>query len=137
MDVAAEYFANENISIWANASYLSQNEWIPGEDNDDGLPFSSYLNAPQFKYRAGIRYSKNAIQGSVSFQHDDEFNSNQGVYSGVVQEKNLFDANIGYTLKNGVRLDITGSNIFNQRYRAFPSMPIIGRRIIGKITFDL
>jgi len=137
MDVAAEYFANENISFWANASYLSQNEWIPGEDNDDDLPFSSYLNAPQFKYRAGIRYSKNSFQGSVSFQHDDEFNSNQGVYSGVVQEKNLFDANIGYTLSTGVRFDITGSNIFNQRYRAFPSMPIIGRRIIGKITFDL
>lgn len=137
MDVAAEYFANENVSFWANASYLSQNEWIPGEDNDDGLPFSSYLNAPQFKYRAGVRYSKDGLQGSISFQHDDEFNSNQGVYSGVVQEKNLFDANIGYTLSSGVRFDITGSNIFNQRYRAFPSMPVIGRRIIGKITFDL
>ena len=137
MDIAAEYFANENVSFWANASYLSQNVWIPGEDDDDGLPFSSYLNAPAFKYRAGIRYSKNNLQGSISFQHDDEFESNQGVYSGTVQEKNLFDANIGYTLSSGVRFDLTGSNIFNQKYRAFPSMPVIGRRIIGKITFDL
>jgi iron complex outermembrane receptor protein len=137
MDIAAEYFANENVSFWANASYLSQNVWIPGEDDDDGLPFSSYLNAPAFKYRAGVRYSKDGLQGSISFQHDDEFESNQGVYSGTVQEKNLFDANIGYTLSSGVRFDLTGSNIFNQRYRAFPSMPIIGRRIIGKITFDL
>lgn len=137
MDIAAEYFANENVSFWANASYLSQNVWIPGEDDDDGLPFSSYLNAPAFKYRAGVRYSKDRLQGSISFQHDDEFESNQGVYSGTVQEKNLFDANIGYTLSSGVRFDLTGSNIFNQRYRAFPSMPIIGRRIIGKITFDL
>ena len=137
MDIAAEYFASSNFSLYANASYLSQNVWIPGEDDDDGLPFSSYLNAPAFKYRAGVRFSKDAFQGSISFQHDDEFESNQGVYSGTVQEKNLFDANIGYTFSNGVRFDITGSNIFNQRYRAFPSMPIIGRRVIGKITIDL
>ena len=81
MDIAAEYFATDNLSLWANASYLSQNVWIPGEDDDDGLPFSSYLNAPAFKYRAGVRFSKNAFQGSISFQHDDEFESNQGVYS--------------------------------------------------------
>ena len=55
MDVSAEYFVNENISLWANASYVSQNVWIPGESNDDGLPFESHLNSPQLKYRAGIK----------------------------------------------------------------------------------
>ena len=128
---------NENISLWANASYLSQNVWIPGESDDDDLPFSSYLNSPEFKYRAGIRYSKDRVQGSLSYQYDDEFESNQGDFFGTVQEKKLFDANIGYTFANGVRFDLTGSNIFDFKYRAFPNMPIIGRRIIGKITFDL
>ena len=137
MDVSAEYFVNENISLWANASYLSQNVWIPGESDDDDLPFSSYLNSPEFKYRAGIRYSKDRVQGSLSYQYDDEFESNQGDFFGTVQEKKLFDANIGYTFGNGVRFDLTGSNIFDFKYRAFPNMPIIGRRIIGKITFDL
>ncbi|MGB2085526.1 MAG: TonB-dependent receptor [Flavobacteriaceae bacterium] len=137
MDIAAEYFANENISFWANASYLSQNVWIPGESDDDGLPFSSYLNAPQFKYRAGVKYNKNNWLASLSFQHDDEFESNQGFYSGTVQKKNLFDANVGVYITPKVRFDLTGSNIFNFEYRAFPSMPVIGRRIIGKITFDL
>ena len=137
MDVSAEYFANENVSVWANASYVSQNVWIPGESNDDDLPFSSYLNSPQLKYRAGIKYSKNRVQGSLSYQYDDEFESNQGDFFGTVQEKNLFDANIGYKLDNGMRFEITGANIFDFKYRAFPNMPIIGRRIIGKITFDL
>ena len=137
IDIAGELFWNENLSFWANTSYLSQNVWIPGQDNDDGLPFSSYLNSPKFKWRAGARYSKNAIQASVSYQYDRAFESNQGVYSGLVQEKNLVDANIGYTFTNGVRFDLTGSNIFNFKYRAFPNMPIIGRRVIGKITFDL
>ena len=137
MDAAAEYFVDENLSIWANATYLSQNKWIPGEEDDDDLPFSSFLNSPQFKYRAGLRYSKDRIQGGISFQHDDEFESNQGFWGGTVQEKNLIDANFGVKLTEKLRFDITASNLFNQEYRAFPNMPVIGRRVIGKITFDL
>ena len=137
IDAAVEYFATDNTSLWANASWVSQNEWIPGEDNDDDLPFSSFLNSPQFKYRAGIRYSKENTRASITFQHDDAFTSDQGFWAGTVQEKNLFDANIGYTLSNGLRFDLTGSNIFDFKYRAFPGMPIIGRRIIAKLTFDL
>ena len=137
IDAAVEYFASENTSLWANASWVSQNKWIPGEDNDDGLPFSSFLNSPQFKYRAGIRYSKDNTRASITYQHDDAFESDQGFWAGTVQEKNLFDANIGYTLANGLRFDLTGSNIFDFKYRAFPGMPIIGRRILAKLTFDL
>ena len=84
-DIAMEYFLNDDVTLWLNSSWLSQNEWIPGESNDDGLPFSSYLNAPKFKYRAGVQYSKDKVRGSIAFQHDDSFNSNQGFFSGEVQ----------------------------------------------------
>ena len=33
-DFSMDYFANGEVRLWANASWLSQNEWIPGEDND-------------------------------------------------------------------------------------------------------
>jgi len=95
-DLSMEYFLNDDVTLWFNTSWLSQNEWIPGESNDDGLPFSSYLNAPKFKYRAGVQYSKDKVRGSVAYQHDDSFYSNQGFFAGEVQEKNLFDVNIGY-----------------------------------------
>ena len=36
-DISLDYFANSDLRLWANASWLSQNEWIPGEDNDDDL----------------------------------------------------------------------------------------------------
>ena len=74
---------------------------------------------------------------SLSFQHDDEFNSNQGFYSGTVQEKNLVDASLGYKLSNGVKLDLSSTNLFNQKYRAFPNMPVIGRRVNLRATFQL
>ena len=136
-DLSLEYYATDELTWWANASWLSQNEWIPGQDDDDGLPFEDFLNAPLFKYRAGLMYNGNSgIRGSLSFQHDDEFNSNQGFYAGTVQEKNLVDASIGYTLKNGMTLDLSSTNLFDQQYRAFPNMPIIGRRVNLRATYS-
>ena len=135
-DLALEYFLNNNVTLWLNSSWLSQNEWIPGQSDDDGLPFSSYLNAPKFKYRAGVMYTKDKLSGAIAFQHDDAFMSNQGLFSGQVQEKNLFDINVGYKVSDNLRLDLSATNVLDQKYRAFPSMPVIGRRTILKLTFD-
>jgi outer membrane receptor protein involved in Fe transport len=132
--VDLEYFANENYSFFANGSWLSQTEWAIG---DDDLPFTSYLNAPQTRARAGVRFSDDNSRWSISYQYDEAFYANVGRFAGMAPEKNLIDANIGYTLSNGVRFDLTASNLFDRKYRAFANMPIIGRRIIGKITFDL
>ena len=133
-----EYIATENLTFWGNFSWLSQNEWNPGEDNDDGLPFQDFLNAPRFKYRLGMNYfNRDGFMASLSFQHDDEFNSNQGFYSGTVQEKNLVDASLGYKLSNGVKLDLSSTNLFNKKYLAFPNMPVIGRRVNLRATFQL
>jgi len=136
-DVSLEYFATDRMSIWANGSYISQNIWIPGEKDDDDLPFSSYLNSPQFKYRAGLKYAQDGgYRFSLSFQHDDSFESNQGVFSGTVVEKNLVDTNLGYDFGNGLELDLSATNLFDQKYRAFPSTPVIGRRVILKATYS-
>lgn len=136
-DVSIEYFATDRMSFWANGSYISQNIWIPGEPDDDNLPFSSYLNSPQFKYRAGFKYAEDdGVRLSISFQHDDAFESNQGFFSGTVQEKNLVDTNLGYDFGNGLELDLSATNLFDQKYRAFPNTPVIGRRAILKATYS-
>ena len=137
-DVSMEYFATDKLTFWGNASWLSQNEWTPGEPDDDGLPFQLFLNAPLFKYRLGGTFTdKNGFQASLAFQHDDEFNSNQGFYAGTVQAKNLVDASIGYRLSNGVKLDLSATNLFNQQFRTFPRMPVIGRRVNLRATLNL
>lgn len=137
-DISMEYFASEKLTFWGNASWLSQTEWIPGQDDDDGLPFQDFLNAPRFKYRLGMNFTdRSGFQASFAFQHDDEFNSNQGFYAGTVQARNLVDASLGYKLSNGVKLDLSSTNLFNQQYRAFPNMPVIGRRVNLRATFQL
>ena len=134
-DVSLQYYATDKFSLFANTSWLSQNEWEVG---DDDLPFTSSLNAPKFKYRMGLNYAA-GLQGfrySLSFQHDDEFNSDMAQYAGTVQEKNLVDMNIGFVLKSGLSLDLSGTNVFDQKYRSFPGMPVIGRRIIARATYS-
>ena len=83
-------------------------------------------------YAAGLE----GFRYSLSFQHDDEFNSDMALYAGTVQEKNLVDMNIGFVFGTGLSLDISGTNVFDQKYRSFPNMPIIGRRIIAKATYS-
>ena len=136
-DFSVDYFANSDLRLWANASWLSQNEWIPGEDNDDGLLSTSYLNAPAWKYRLGVDYTPlSGLNFAVSFQHDDKFRSVQGFWNGMVETKNLVDMSIGYRFSPNFRFDISGTNITDNKYRTFPNLPEIGRRVLGKGTFN-
>ena len=134
VDVDLEYFATDDLSVYANGSWLSQIIWEVG---DDDLPFRSFLNAPQTKFRGGVRYANDKFRTSVSYLYDEAFEANVGQFAGMAPQKNVVDANIGYTFGNGVRIDLTASNLFNNEYRAFANMPIIGRRVVGKLTFDL
>ena len=137
MDFGLEYYFSKDITIWGNYSYVSQNEWIVGEDNDDDLPFNNYLNAPKNKFRLGVRYTPDlAWNGSLSFQHDDSFYANVGDFSGNTDTKNLFDASVGYNFTNGLSFNVAGQNVLGRKYRAFPKMPVIGRRVLLRAIYN-
>ena len=136
-DVSMDYFVNSDVRLWANTSWLSQNEWTPGEDDDDDLPYYSSLNAPKFKWRLGVDYTPpSGFNMAVSFMHDDKFHSEQGFFTGMVETKNLVDLNVGYKFSPNTRFDISAQNLTNNPYSAFPNMPLIKRRVIGKLTFN-
>ena len=136
-DISMDYFANADLRLWANASWLSQNEWIPGEDNDDDLLNSSYLNVPAWKWRMGIDYTPTTgLQFGMSFQHDDKFRSVQGYWNGMVETKNLIDMSVGYRFNPGLRFDITATNLTDTAYKTYPNLPTIRRRVLGKLTFN-
>ena len=136
-DVSMDYFVNSDVRLWANASWLSQNEWTPGEDDDDDLPYYSSLNAPKFKWRLGMDYAPpSGFNMAVSFMHDDKFHSEQGFFTGMVETKNLIDLNMGYKFSPNMRFDISAQNLTNNPYSAFPNMPLIKRRVIGKVTYN-
>lgn len=136
-DIGLQYYFTNAFSAFFNYSYLSQNRWIPGEDNDDNLPFEYSLNAPQHKYRLGVNYTPvSGLRGSISFQHDDSFYASFGQFTGDADEKNLVDASIGYKMTNGLSVDVSAQNLFDNEYRALPNFPKIGRRVLVKLTYS-
>ena len=136
-DVSMDYFVNSDVRLWANASWLSQNEWTPGEDDDDDLPYYSSLNAPKFKWRLGMDYTPpSGFNMAIAFMHDDKFYTDQGFFTGMVETKNLIDLNVGYKFSRNMRFDISAQNLGNTPYSAFPNMPLIKRRVIGKVTYN-
>ena len=135
MDLSMEYFINDEWTWFGNSSWVSQTDWAVG---DDDLPFTSYLNSPKFKYRTGFSFSPDmGFRGRISFQHDAAFTVEQGLFiNGIADEKNLVDMNIGYKFSEKFALDLSGNNIFNQKYRAMPGLPVIGRRVLAKATYN-
>ena len=136
-DVNLEYFATDNLTMYANASWLSQTSWIPGESNDDGLEFRNELQAPKFRARAGITYSGNSgLFTNIAYQHDDKIYGYEGVYTGWVPVKNLVDFSIGNRFDN-FTLQLSATNLLNTPYRSFVNMPVIGRRVLLTARINL
>ena len=120
------------MTIWGNYSYVNQNIWSAGED---GLPFPQNLNTPLNKYNFGMRLTGlNGFRTSLTYQHADSFLANQGIYGGDTDERNLVDFSIGRQVGN-IQIDLAATNLFNQKYRAFPGMPIIERRVTLRAGF--
>lgn len=137
MDLGLKYYFTPNITGYANFSYLSQTEWIPGTNGDDGLDFQYFLNTPRYKFRIGGTYTPvKGFFGSLSFQHTPSYNIDLGLYSGASDIQNVFDASFGYTFENGIKVALTGTNVFNNKFRAVPNFPLIGRRILAKVVYD-
>ena len=135
IDISMEYFLNRDWTWYANMTTLSRTDW---ERGDEGLPFDSYLNKPKNKWRTGLVYSPSkGFRGRISFQHDDGFYVDQGNFiQGDAAEKNLFDLNIGYKFSDNFAIDISATNLFDEKYRAMPGLPVIGRRTLAKATYS-
>jgi len=137
-DLGLTYNFSQDLSAFLNYSWLSENIF-EGEDLGEPAdsPLRYTLNAPKSKYRLGLNYTpESGIRGNISFQHDDSFFVDYGQFSGDTQVKNLIDAAVGYKFTNGLAIDASASNLFNNEYRAFPNLPKIGRRILIKATYN-
>ena len=69
--------------------------------------------------------------------NDDGFYVDQGNFiQGDSDEKNLFDVNIGYKFSDNFAIDISATNLFDDKYRAMTGLPVIGRRTLAKATYN-
>lgn len=138
-DLSLEYQVMKDLSVFANYSWLSETDFEPTVLGTGGTSQFA-LGIPDNKFRFGVSYNPEVgVHGNLSYQHDEPFNSNFGQFGGLVPAKNIVDMGIGYSFDGklkGLMLDVTATNLFNSEYRAYPNFPVIGRRILGKLTYN-
>lgn len=135
-DLGIEYYFSQDLSAFFNYSWVSDTEFMQNVIGVEGSALPSYLNIPANKYRLGLTYTpESGVRGNIAFQHDDSYYADAGQFAGDTDVRNLVDASVGYKFDNGVSIDLTATNLFNNEYRYLTNMPKIGRRVLGKVTY--
>lgn len=136
IDFGLEYYFSNDLSAFFNYSWVSDTEFTQGVNGIEGVRLPSYLNIPKNKYRIGVNYTPEmGIRGSIAFQHDDSYYAAAGQFAGDTEERNLVDASVGYAFGNGLAVDLSATNLFDNEYRYLPNMPKIGRRALAKVVY--
>ena len=136
LDFGLEYYVSDDLSIYGNYSWISDNVFNPVIKGTDGGTERTSNSAPLNKFRLGFNYAPEfGFRANLGFQHDDSYEVFLGQFSGDTEERNIVDAGLGYKFDSGLSLDISAQNLFDNDYRYFPNFPKLGRRVLGKLTY--
>ena len=141
IDVNAELRATDQLDVFANASYISDDFFDNEELDEANKDLSIALNAPQFKTRGGLRYRfENGLGFNGAATYTEGFPVQSGPYVGDVQSYFLVDLGITYDFQStvpGLRLAVTAKNVLDNDHREFVGAPLLGRLILGRLTYTL
>lgn len=122
-----KFFATEELGVQGNYTWFQVDNDIPGD-----------AAFPAHKIRLGLSYDPETIfDASLNYQWDDAFTSNSAVFPGNVPAKNLVDITLGLKLSESLRFELAGINVLNNRFRALPSFPKLGRTVTGRLVVNL
>ena len=140
-DVAFQYLANENLSVFGNLSLVSDDYFDEDELDESGTGLELALNAPTLKGSAGFKYGfASGLSINAAGRYTDGFPVLSGPYVGDVDSYFLLDVGVGYDLSNfqeGLRFDVSVSNATDKMHRQFIGAPQIGRQAMARITYSM
>ncbi len=140
-DLAFQYLANDQLSLFGNLSIVSDDFFDDEELDEDGTGLSLALNAPALKGSAGFSYELDTgLKFNASGRYTDGFPILSGPYVGDLDSYFLLDLGVGYDLNDfapGLRIDIGVSNALDKMHREFIGAPQMGRMGQARLTYDL
>jgi len=141
MDLALQVLLSDNLSIFGNYSFVSDNLFDNKELDEDNADLVLALNAPANKAKFGFHYS---VPFSWSFNSSARFVKGfpvrSGPYLGDVDDYFVLDIGVGYDLGRtspGMRFDISIQNLLNNEHREFIGAPQIGRIGMARVSYAL
>jgi outer membrane receptor for ferrienterochelin and colicins len=133
-DIALEYRPNNNWSIAASYTHVSQN-LFKNVDNISDIP----LNSPKDKASFSLGYTsdENTYNIAARYRWNGGFPMQSGIMSGYVNPYSLIDLNLMYQIPmiKGLRAVLSVSNLLDYRHNEFAGAAYIGRMSTLKAAY--
>lgn len=140
VDVSMDYFHSDQLSFFANVSWVSDSFFDSTELEEENTDLELALNATTFKGRVGVRYEADSgLSANVAMRYTDGFPIRSGPYIGDLPSFTLVDVSLGYDLSAtvpGLTLNVGVNNALNESHREFIGAPLLGRMVIGRMTYS-
>jgi iron complex outermembrane receptor protein len=149
MDFSATALLSDNWQLGGTFSWVSDDNFqIPLAGDTQFVA----LNAPTTKGSAHLTYRNlvSGLNGEVRVRFNGEFPANSAGYVGLscvtgdpasgecVDSYTLLDLTAGYRLPiSGATLQLSITNLFDEKYQSFVGTPEIGRMAIVRLKYDL
>lgn len=140
VDASVHVIASENLSMFGNMSWVSDNFFNYMELGESSEDVELSLNVPKVKFKFGGSYvHSSGVTVSTSARFTQGFPVRSGAYIGEVEDYFLVDLGVRYSFggqMSGLSADIGVSNILNNVHREFIGAPKVGRVAIGRLTYS-
>lgn len=140
-DIEVQALVNDEWTLFGNLSWVSDNFFDAREVGEPERGLVIAMNAPQTKVRGGFSYAgASGFSFNAAGRYVDAFEVRSGVHQGRVDSYFLVDLGVGYDFGKvapGLRIDVTGQNIFDDRHREYVDVPEIGRLVTGRLTYTI
>ena len=138
-DASFEYLPSNNLSLFANVSYVSNNLFDNTELGEEDPTVELALNASALKLKGGIDYLFDwGLSLNLSGRYNQGFPVRSGFLVGEVDDYWTLDAGVGYNFNAvapGLRLDVFVQNVTDRRDRSFVGTPAVGRLALARLTY--
>jgi iron complex outermembrane receptor protein len=147
-DISLEYAFGKMLGVTASYSLL---RLLERDDYSDSATINGTyiskidgqsdfaLNAPEHKASVGVKFHEQelGLRAGIQYRYNDGFRMNSGVYIGHVRRSNLVDVTLGYDIPwvENLKLDISATNIFDNRVQYFVGAPEIGRLVMARLGY--
>ena len=139
-DVAAHFLIHDQLSLFANYSWVSDNFFDDEDLGEPGTGLETSMNAPKHKATGGFQYrGRNNLSISATGRYIGDFEVSSGVRQGFVDDYFLLDVSAGFDFADyvpGLRLDVTAQNLFDTEHRQYVGAPRIGRLVLARLTYS-
>ncbi len=137
MDVSTQVVASDALTLFGNASWISDDYFDHTEVGEESEDLALALNAPGFKVKLGGQYRhRGGFSLNASGRFTKGFPMISGQYVGEVQSYTIIDVGVGYAIsQTGIRADLGISNLFDSDHREFVGAPRLGRIANARLTY--